>query len=392
MRLEGDGFAEDDRFYYALRTVTPVHALLVDGDPGTSLFESEIFYLLHALQPRGVLGKPLFVPKPIPWEGLEQERLSDYQVVLLCNVEALSPQVRQRLHQFVSEGGGLVFFAGNRLEPVRYNAMFYRSDTLLLPLELGQSVQRPPEQPLSITTVDSTHEALVAFAGEETMLQRGKVYRYIPMGGAQQVPGVQVLLTLQDSRPLLVTKDLGRGRVLFFATSVDRDWTDLPTRTAYVPLIHGIVSYAAHLSTATQRPGVSMPAVASLPGRLEDEGSTVTIHTPDGQERLARYVREEARTVAAYSAYTVPGIYRLTMPIGTDFLAVNGTRAESNFEKIQTVDLQTRWRPLAVRMEDEETFGQATGDTAGPMREMANIALLTLVAVLAVESVYANRL
>ena len=59
VRLEGDGFAEDDRFYYALRTVTPVHVLLVDGDPGTSLFDSEIFYLLHALQPRGVLGLSL---------------------------------------------------------------------------------------------------------------------------------------------------------------------------------------------------------------------------------------------------------------------------------------------------------------------------------------------
>ena len=146
VRLEGDGFAEDDRFYYALRTVAPVHVLLVDGDPGTSLFESEIFYLLHALQPRGVLGRPLFYPRPIPWEGLEQERLSEYQVVVLCNVEALSPQARQRLHQFVMEGGGLLFFAGNRVDPVRYNAMFYRSDTLLLPLALGQPIQRPQEQ------------------------------------------------------------------------------------------------------------------------------------------------------------------------------------------------------------------------------------------------------
>jgi hypothetical protein len=109
IRLEGDGFAEDDRFYYALRTVTPVHVLLVDGDPGTSLFDSEIFYLLQALQPRGVLGRPLFYPKSIPWEGLEQERLSDYQVIALCNVEALTSQVRQRLYQFVVEGGASSF-------------------------------------------------------------------------------------------------------------------------------------------------------------------------------------------------------------------------------------------------------------------------------------------
>ena len=392
VRLEGDGFAEDDRFYYALRTVTPVHVLLVDGDPGTSLFDSEIFYLLHALQPRGVLGRPLFYPKPIPWEGLEQERLSDHQVIVLCNVEALTPQVRQRLYQFVVEGGGLLFFAGNRVDPGRYNAMFYRSDTLLLPLALGQPTQRQQEQPMTIGTVHSAHEALAMFAGEEALLQRGKFYRYFTMEGLNTVPGVRVLLALQDGRPLLVDKDLGRGRVLFFATSADRDWTDLPTRTAYVPLIHGLIGYAAHLSAASQRSGAIMPESARLLGREEDDGATVTINTPDGQERLTRYTHDGTLAVAPYTSYTVPGIYRLATPAGTDFLAVNGTRAESNFEKIQAADLQTRLRPLSVVIEEEETFGQSIAGSVLPTRELASVVLLTLVVVLAVENVCANRL
>lgn len=392
VRLEGDGFPEDDHFYYALRTVTPVHVLLVDGDPGTSLFDSEIFYLLHALQPRGVLGKPLFVPKPVPWEGLEQERLSSYQVIILCNVEALAPPVRQRLQQFVTEGGGLLVFAGNRVDPVRYNGMFYRAETPLLPLALGQAVQRPLEQPLSLGTVASTHEALAAFAGEEAMLQRGKVHRYLTLDGAETTPGVRTLLTVQDGRPLLVEKDLGRGHVLFFAASADRDWTDLPARTAYVPLMHGLVSYAAHLAAAAQRPGTSMPEAASLLGRPEDAGSTVTLTTPDGQERLARYSQAGGLSVASYSAYTVPGLYRLATPSGADFLAVNGTRAESNFEKIQASDLQARWRPLAISLEEEETVGQAAAETALPARELGNMALVLLLVVLAAESLYANRL
>src|SRR2546428_558927 len=41
--LEGDGFVEDDRFYYALRTVMPVHVLLMEGDPRTSLDYCGIF-------------------------------------------------------------------------------------------------------------------------------------------------------------------------------------------------------------------------------------------------------------------------------------------------------------------------------------------------------------
>lgn len=392
VRLEGDGFAEDDRLYFALRTVTPVHVLLVDGDPGTSLYESEIFYLLHALQPRGVLGRPLFYPKPIPWEGLEQERLGEYQVVVLSNVDMLSPQVRQRLQQFVMEGGGLLFFAGNRVDPVRYNAMLSHSDTPLLPLPLGQPIQRAQDQPMALATVHTTYEALATLTGSEAMLQRGKFYRYLALEPVETTPGVRPLLTLQDGRPLLVEKDLWRGRVLFFASSADRDWTDLPTRTVYVPLIHGMLGAAARLSMASQRPGVLLPEPARFVGREEDMGTLLAIQTPDGQERLARYTRDGAVTAASYDAYTVPGIYRLTLPTGTDFLAVNATRAESNFEKIQTADLQARFRPLTLVFEEEETLGQSATASALPLRELAQTLLLCLVVVLAVENICANRL
>ena len=245
---------------------------------------------------------------------------------------------------------------------------------------------------MTIATVESGHEALATFAGAEAILQRGKFYRYLTMEGLTSVPGVRALLALQDGRPLLVDKDLGRGRVLFFAASADRDWTDLPTHPAYVPLIHGLVGYAAHLSAAAPRPGVIMPEPMRLLGREEDDDSTVTIRTPDGQERLTRYTRDGTLMVASYASYTVPGIYPLATAAGTDFLAVNGTRAESNFEKIQAVDLQARWRPLAVVIEEEEALGQAAAGSALPTRELASLVLLTLVVVLAVENVCANRL
>ncbi|MGE3538462.1 MAG: BatA domain-containing protein [Candidatus Tectimicrobiota bacterium] len=392
VRLEGDSFTEDDRFYYALRTVAPVQVLLVDGDPGTSLFDSEIFYLLHALQPRGVLGRPLFYPKPIPWEGLEQERLSAYQVIVLCNVEAVSPQVRQRLQQFVSEGGGLLFFAGNRVDPGRYNAMFYRSDTLLLPLALGQPIQMPQEQPMGLATLQPASEAFAAFAGSEGLLQRGRFYRYLGLETGEAAPGVHTLLTLQDGRPLLVAKDVGRGRVLLFASSADRDWTDLPTRTAYVPLIHTMLDTAAHLAAAAQRPGTVLPEPAHFVGREEDMGATIVLQTPDAQERLVRYTRTGALPTASYDAYTVPGIYRLALPTGPDFLAVNATRGESNFEKVQALDLQARLRPLTFILEEEATLGQTAAAASLPLRELAQALLLLLVAVVAVENICANRL
>ena len=391
LRLESDHFVDDDRWYYALRTVSPVRVLVVDGDPGTSLYESEIFYLLSALQPAGTLRRPLFYPKPIPWEGLEQERFNDYQVIILCNVEAVGPQLRQRLYQFVVEGGGLIFFAGDQVDASRYNAMFYHSDTPLLPLPLGDPLQSPPDQPLSIGSVDNTHEALAVFTGENTLLQRSKFYRAMTVSQQPEVTSVQVLLALQNGAPLLIDKPLGRGKVLFFTTSTDRDWTDLPTRTAYVPLLHGVLGYVANLAAAAQRPATIMPEAISLPGQAVDVDTALTIFTPDGQERHSRYTAHGTQVEARVAEFTIPGIYRLQGPGGRDFLAVNATRTESNFEKLQPADLRTRLQPLSLSFEEESALDRVADTHPLPIKELSGIFMLALVAVLIVENVYANR-
>jgi hypothetical protein len=392
VRIANDRYPVDNRLYFALRTATPIRVLAVDGDPGTSLYESELFYLLSALQPARVLGQALFYAKPVTWEGLPRERLSDYQVIVLCNVEALAPQTRQRLQQFVRQGGGLLFFVGNRVNAAKYNAMLYRADTMLLPLALGEPVHRPEDQPMHIGEVELSHPALSIFAGNADLLRQGNFYRYLALRAPAAPAGVQVLLTLQDGHPLLVEKSLGRGKVLFFASSVDRDWTDLPTHTAYVPLLHGLLGHLAHLASAAQRPAVTMPEPASIPGRQADLGTSVTIRTPDAHTRVSRYVAEGENVVAQVTDYTVPGIYRLTTANGVDFLAVNATRAESDFAKLHQADLEARFRPLSLVMEDESTLGQTSAASQRPMWDVSGVLLFVLIAALITENVYANRL
>ena len=400
VRLQGDAFAEDDRFYVALQTVAPARVLVVDGDPGTSLFDSETFYLLSALQPRGSLGSPLFHPKPLVWEGLEQERLSDSSVIVLCNVEALSPQVRQGLHQFVTDGGGLIFFTGHQVDATRYNTLFYGSDTPLLPVALGEPVQLPEEAPVTLQLADPgsspgqalRHEALAVFSGDAAdMLTRSRFYRYFSVA-EDEAGEADVLLSYDDGRPFLLERSLGRGRVLLFTSTADRDWTDLPTRIAYVPLVHSLVGYAAQLSQAAQRPQVFLPGPASVRIRGAQEDGSLTILTPDGKELLSRFVSQEDGVAAPVTDFTVPGIYRLSASADTDYLAVNATRAESDFTKLQQPDLQARWQPLSVMLEEEAALGEQADDATLPGREIAGILLLSLVAVLMVENVCANRL
>jgi hypothetical protein len=118
----------------------------------------------------------------------------------------------------------------------------------------------------------------------------------------------------------------------------------------------------------------------------------VTVTTPDGQERLSRYVSDNTAVLAHFADYTIAGIYRLSTPAGGDLLAVNATRAESNFEKLQRADLQTKFSPLPIVFEEEETLGQAADSDLLPFTELSGIFLLALVAILMAENVCANRL
>lgn len=392
IRLEEDALPDDDRFYFGLRTLEPARILIVDGDPGPSLFESEIFYLMQALQPFTTLQQALFYPTPVPWEGLDRERFEDYQVIVMCNVEAVSPAIQQRLHRFVNAGGGLLFFAGNHVRAERYNAMFYRSDTLLLPVGLGQPVQQPEDQPQTIAHIDPNHEALRLFASEPDILQRSLFYRYLSLGNLASAPQTQPLLTLADGSPLLVEHGVGRGRVMVLTSTADRDWSDLPTRPVYVPLVHGLVSYLSNLSAASQRPNAILPAITNLQGRPEDIGASLRIQTADGQQRLIRYAEIDSQAVAQFSDYTVPGMYQIEGPEDKDILTVNATRAESNLTKLDTPDLQARLQPLPLLLEEEATFGQTDADQALPSKELASLFLLAVVGILAIENVYANRL
>ena len=395
IRLEEDSLAEDDHFYFAFQTLAPARILIVDGDPGPSLFESEIFYLMQALQPFSALQRAVFHPVPTPWEGIDRESFDDYQVIVLCNVEAISPPARQRLLRFVNAGGGLLVFAGNHVHASRYNAMFHRSDTLLFPAALGEPVQQPEDQPRTIADIDATHEALQLFAAEPGLLQRSLFYRYLDLGNMGAAPQAKALLSLDNGAPLLVEHRVGQGRVMVFAATADRDWSDLPTRTVYVPLIHGLISSLAKLSVASQRPNAILPDPVTLVGRPEDDGATLMIQTADGQKRRLRYAPQEgaAGVAAQFSDYTVPGVYRISEPQGRqDILTVNATRGESNLTKLDNPALEARLQPLPLWIEDEATFGQTNRNQAAPSKELASLFLLAVVGLLAIENVYANRL
>ncbi|MEZ5966713.1 MAG: BatA domain-containing protein [Planctomycetota bacterium] len=255
--LARDAFAPDDRRAMALRVRPAVRCLLVDGDPGHEASEAETFFLGIALDPdlEVVTG---IDPVVMPDQGLDAEKLDDYDLIWLCNVPAPAPPVVEKLKQFVAQGGGLAVFTGNQVDPRRYDELFGTGPDGLLPLPL-EDVEGDMASPRPMFLADEEH-ALVAREAEsfKGLFAAVLVGRYHASREDPAVP-VRPIVRVGDARgpALMVARESseGRGRVVVVGTTADAFWTSLPLPTTelFPPLVNEIVVWTARAQNDVRR-------------------------------------------------------------------------------------------------------------------------------------------
>ena len=137
-----DRFPDDNEFRFTLNVVPRVRVLLINGNPLSDPIEDEGRFLKIALtsnpagpasrtgpDPRGPLEssrefqRSLDV-REIPEAGLTAESLRETSVVVLANCGRLTAPQFQWLREFVADGGGLLIFPGDKVNPDVYNQQF----------------------------------------------------------------------------------------------------------------------------------------------------------------------------------------------------------------------------------------------------------------------------
>ncbi|MCA9772072.1 MAG: hypothetical protein KC466_06665, partial [Myxococcales bacterium] len=299
-----DALGLDDRRWFAHDPGSRLRALIVDGDPRPNIYDQETFYLERALNP---LRNPDSVIEPhvVGEGGFDTERLEDYDVVVLANLAR--PRRVEELERFVRAGGGLLVTAGENVDPDGYNQSLGR--LLPRPLHVARSFgsRGDPgarEDAEHIGAIDPRSPLDTLFAGiHREQLFAIPFYRIVLTDAAGKIP-VSVPLALRGGAPLLLERTLGSGKMAFFATSIDRDWCDLPIRSSFVPLVHEIVRGLARRTNAQMLASTAIGAAAMLD--VDEESSRVRVKAPGGgivemEPRNARFV---------FPAVETPGQYR----------------------------------------------------------------------------------
>jgi hypothetical protein len=287
--IADDALRADNELGVLLARSDAVRVLMVNGDPRPSSREDELYYALRALTlvPDAWLSLSLRSVDPL---SMERAQLRDVDVVLLANVPAPEPALAQELQRFVESGGGLIVTAGHRIDAQRYNAV------------LG---------PVLATHIIGTGRAPnVAFADKIDT-------SYLPDGlaGLREVRtrerlllerSAQTPLEFADGLPALAARNVGEGRSLLFASTIDPDWSDLPFRPGYLPLLAAMLRDAAG-SAAVARTPLSPGDEVVLPWpRL---GGGLEVQGPDG--RTERFAYDPKQPSLRYRGTDAIGVFQV---------------------------------------------------------------------------------
>ena len=345
--LSPDGLAEDDHRDFVVQVPRELKALVVDGSPNPVRYRDEVFFLEAALSAPNSPIRPVVKDATA---GL-RESLDDYDVVVLANVPAPVPEEVARLKAFVERGGGLLISIGDKVEPEPWDARM--GELLPRPLRLvkaaGSESGAGDGRQAKLGDIRWGDLLFAPFSGRgREGLLGARFQRYMLVEGGTRSDGSEVLAAFDDGAPAFITARRGRGRVLLFTSTLDRDWGDFAIRTSYLPLMQRAAAWLAG----------ALDERETLEGRV---GQTVVLH-PDPQAPVASVkspsdvavpVRVEADHALQVGPLPEPGLYRTFDASGqllpASRFAVTLDPADSDLTRLDEAQLQAYFGEEAVR-------------------------------------------
>ena len=225
-----------------------------------------------------------------------------------------------------------------------------------------------------------------------------RFWRYVKASPREDA---RVLLRLAPGNdPVLVERPVGRGKVLLFTSSANRDWTDMMVNPAYLMMVQQMVTYL------TRKPYEAPVAVADeLVFELPSESieRVITVQDPQGDDIPLRVVESDGLKTAALPNAELPGVYTAlsssngarAKPAAADRLpeqrvAVNVDTQESAIAVLRDDTLSTVARSLSTWLIGEKQDIRSAVTESRQGRELWRALLLTALIALIAESILAR--
>lgn len=282
-----DDMPLDNQRHVLLLASKPYQILLVDGHSASSPPLAATYFLEASLRlaPSGELSAAsLFEPHRITGDEI-LPTLEKYDVVVLADVGELDKSDAAKLNRYVEGGGALLVFGGENVTAEKTKNLAAAG------LSVGQikGISHVTDLPLRLATWDARHPIFAPFSDP----QLGDLQRLSFSACTSIAPAAdaQVLAKFRDGQPAVLEKPNGKGNIVWFASSCDRQWSDWTRSRLYLPIMYQLLGYQTGWS-AGGRVRQTILERDALPATTEEPG----IHAHDDHSLVVNVSPRESET------------------------------------------------------------------------------------------------
>lgn len=402
LQLPSDDLPGDNQRWDVVSIKENLRLLIVDGEPSSEMFQGETDFLGLALSLAIGESRAFQVETVLESEWTTAAK-SDPDLIVFANVASFEAAQADLLLKLAESGTGIMFFLGDQVDPDNYNRHLALRGPGLLPakLELPRD-----ESVVGLALDEKTPSSVDALRQLNTsVLERIKIHKRYSIQLSDDPDGsVRILARWNDAEasPALVEKLIGRGRVLLWTITADKNWSDWPMEPSYVLAVRETAKAIAR--TDSEAHELIAGEVLRCPVSVDRQISSPLLEFPGADEpkpplieappEKGRGPSEGGATQSLLWQETQrAGLYRLTWqetPGGSasNQFAVNPEARESDLAKIEIADLKKRWRGL-----DPEivlSISTSASDTATRGQEVWRSLAYCLLGMMGLESCFAT--
>ena len=247
--------------------------------------------------------------------------------MVVSDAGVLTPAAADSLTKYVNAGGAVLLTLGPR-------ALQLPSVPLSGARLATGRARAAGNEPARVAEVEQSHPVL----RDPGLWRTIQFFRHVPV---QAPRDATVLMRFENGTPLLLEQQMQTGKLLTFASPLDRAWNDLAIHPLFVQFVAEATAYLAGARTeaATATVGVALESDLARRGggQVFDPAGKRTVMldgtTPDGKARGPRLVPE------------LPGYYEVRGGGRSDFIAVNVDPRESALTRLDEA-ARARWLAL----------------------------------------------
>ena len=336
--LEGTVELEDDDLEFDNRRFFTVHIpeenrVLFIGNP------SDLTYLRLALKTSLSDITTNLKTTESTLDRFSTSLLNKIDVIILSDPPELTSGQTFILKTYLQNGGGVMVFPGVHTTVNAFNMSIATAlgISTIAAVDSQSSISQRTGLSIEFEKVDLRHPLFTGmFEKDETRQSLGTVQsqrilesphvlkslRFTP------TPHSKTVITLSNGYPFLIEERIGNGHALMMSVAANTEWSDLPLKGLFVPLMHRSLAYLA------QEPITDLSlfvgdekTIRILPSNV----SALSVIRPDGMEVLVNMQQRSMNRSIRFSDIDINGIYSIKAGnIILDKFAVNINPDESN--------------------------------------------------------------